>query len=181
MFCLRLISVALVALLSTVSVQAQSGGSFFDENEPQVYRPVKKITELSNQGQKREALALAESELKKNEKNVQIRFLRGVLLNDLNRKDEARSVFEQMIRDYPEIAEPYNNLAVMYASEGNIGQAKELLERAVSNNSKSFVTFSNLGDIYLAQARDAYRQALRIAPGNKRMQKRLNEVELLLK
>jgi tetratricopeptide (TPR) repeat protein len=106
--------------------------------------------------------------------------MRGVLLNDLNRKDEAKKVFETLIREYPEIAEPYNNLAVMYAADGNLGRARELLEEALSNNPKSLITLSNLGDIYLALARAQYRSAGALAPKNKGIQTRLKAIDAIL-
>ena len=47
---------------------------------------------------------------------------------ETKKNDEAKRVFEQLIREYPEIADSYNNLAVIYAGEGNLGRAQDLLE-----------------------------------------------------
>jgi tetratricopeptide (TPR) repeat protein len=162
------------------AAHAEPGDAFFGDNTPVVYQPVKEVSQLSAAGKKSQALALAEKELEKNEKNVQLKFMRGVLLNDLNRKDEAKKVFETLIREYPEIAEPYNNLAVMYAADGNLGRARELLEEALANNPKSLITLSNLGDIYLALARAQYRAAGALAPKNKGIQTRLKAIDAIL-
>lgn len=174
---------ALPAALMTGVVCAEPAavGAMTDPVAVEVYRPAAEIRKLTARGDCKEALSLADAELKRNSKNVNVRFLRGVVLSELNRTEEAKKVFEDMIRDYPEIAEPYNNLAVIYAAEGNIGRAKDLLETAAMNNPNSLVTFSNLGDTYLAQARTAYRKAAELAPKNKRIAERLAEVEAILK
>ena len=97
---------------------------------------------------------LADKELAANPQNVNLRFLRGVIFMETKKNDEAKKVFVQLIREYPEIADSYNNLAVIYAGEGNLGRAQDLLERALMNNASSVTTYSNLGDIYAAKAAD---------------------------
>ena len=91
---------------------------------------------------------------------------------ETKKNDEAKRVFEQLIREYPEIADSYNNLAVIYAGEGNLGRAQDLLERALMNNASSVTTYSNLGDIYAAKAADMYAKAARLAPKNGRLQEK---------
>ena len=86
--------------------------------------------------------------------------------------DSIKRVFEQLIREYPEIADSYNNLAVIYAGEGNLGRAQDLLERALMNNASSVTTYSNLGDIYAAKAADMYAKAARLAPKNGRLKEK---------
>ena len=75
-------------------------------------------------------------------------------------------------KEYPEIADSYNNLAVIYAGEGNLGRAQDLLERALMNNASSVTTYSNLGDIYAAKAADMYAKAARLAPKNGRLKEK---------
>ena len=113
-------------------------------------------------------------------KKFQLRFIRGVILSDLKRNKEAKEAFEELIREYPEIAEPYNNLAVLYAGEGNLGRAKELLEQALSNNAKSFTTYNNLGDVYLALAAQSYGEALKLSPKSKNTKTKLETIRELI-
>ena len=62
--------------------------------------------------------------------------------------------------------------AVIYAGEGNLGRAQDLLERALMNNASSVTTYSNLGDIYAAKAADMYAKAARLAPKNGRLKEK---------
>ena len=63
-------------------------------------------------------------------------------------------------------------IAVIYAGEGNLGRAQDLLERALMNNASSVTTYSNLGDIYAAKAADMYVKAARLAPKNGRLKEK---------
>ena len=92
-------------------------------------------------------------------------------------------LFEDMITAYPEIVEPYNNLAALYAQEGEYTKAKKLLERAVTINPNFAMGFENLGDLTLAmnpraktQASEYYRQALAITPNDKRIAAKLSDL-----
>ena len=70
-----------------------------------------------------DALARADAQLAKNPKDAQLRFVRGVILTELKRPAEARAVFQRLTEEFPELPEPYNNLAVLYAGEGKQGAA----------------------------------------------------------
>lgn len=167
---------AAVCVFSSVPAQAQ----LFQPEENEVINPVRDVNQLIYRGKKKEALLLADKEIENNPKNVQLRFIRGVILSDLNRTKEAKETFEELIREYPEISEPYNNLAVIYAAEGNLGRAKELLEQALSNNANSFTTYNNLGNIYLALSRQAFEKAQRLSPGSKTIKTKLETIKQLL-
>ena len=39
--------------------------------------------------------------------------------------------FEQLTEDFPELPEPYNNLAVLYAADGQLDRARAALELAL--------------------------------------------------
>lgn len=175
----KFLFVATLGLVSSGVVCAAAGDPFFQDEET-IYLPTQRVKELMYQGKEQQALELAEKSLENNPKSAQLRFIRGVLLNDLGRKQEAKEVFEQMIREFPEISEPYNNLAVMYAAEGNLGMAKDLLEKALANNAKSALTYSNLGNVYLAMARDSFRQAAKTNPNNKMIQSKIQGIDKLL-
>ncbi len=149
------------------------------DDTPKAENPAKVVNDYLHRGKTSDALEYTEKQLEENPKNVQMRFMRAVILNDLGMKDESKEEYEQMIREFPELAEPYNNLAVMYAAEGNTGRARELLEQALFNNAKSLTTYSNLGDVYLSQAADAYTQALKISPRNKKIKAKLDAIRAM--
>ena len=120
-----------------------------------------------------EALARADDVLAKQPRNVQVRFLRAVLLGDLGRSAEAAAALESMTQDFPELPEPHNNLGVMLAGQGRYEQARAALQRAVAAAPDYVTAHENLGDLYLAMAADAYRQAAELDPKSGAIQNKL--------
>lgn len=176
----KLISLICFCTLVSAAPFSSSEAQLFQPEENEVINPVRDVNQLLYRGKRADALALADKEIEKNPKNVQLRFIRGVILSDLKKNAEAKATFEELIREYPELSEPYNNLAVLYAAEGNLGRAKELLEQALSNNAKSFTTYNNLGDVYLALAGQAYGEALKLSPKSKNTKTKLETIRELL-
>lgn len=128
---------------------------------------VQEVQRLASAGKPRDALALADSALAKNPRNVQLRFIRAVLLTDLKNTAEARTAFERLTEEFPELPEPYNNLAVLYAADGQLESAKKLLETALLAAPNYATAYENLGDLYLQMAADAYQRAAKLEPGNR--------------
>jgi len=58
--------------------------------------------------------------------------------------------------------EPYNNLAVLYAAEGQERKAAEALEQAIRTNPSYTTAHENLGDLYARMASEAYAKALQL-------------------
>lgn len=111
-----------------------------------------------------EALAQADAAVAANGREPRARFLRGLILTEMGRRDEAIGVFQQLTLDFPELAEPYNNLAVLQAQQGRFEQARAALELAVRLQPKNAMAYRNLGDVHLQLARQAYEQASHIDP-----------------
>jgi cyclophilin family peptidyl-prolyl cis-trans isomerase/Tfp pilus assembly protein PilF len=86
----------------------------------------------------------------------QARFLKGVVETELGHTDVAIEVFRGLIADYPELPEPYNNLAVIYAQKGEYDSARIALETAVRTAPNWSVARENLGDIYARLAAAEY-------------------------
>lgn len=103
-----------------------------------------------------EALQVAEKALKQFPGNVQMRFLYGVALADSGQTEQAIEHFEAFVLNHPELAEPYNNLAVLYASQGDLKAARDALESAITNGPAYTLAYENLGDVYLRLAKQAY-------------------------
>ncbi len=108
------------------------------------------------------ALQYADEGLKRNPKNVALAFKRGTIFELMGKKDEAAAVYSQLITLYPEIPEPYNNLAILIADSGrgDLGRATELLERAITANPRFHTAHENLADIYALRALQSYRKAV---------------------
>ena len=88
-----------------------------------------------------------------------LRFLQGVLLAESGRSAEAVAVFERMNEDFPDLPEPYNNLAVIEAAKGQLDRARSLLETALRLDSAYRTAHENLGDVLVRLALRAYEAA----------------------
>jgi tetratricopeptide (TPR) repeat protein len=112
------------------------------------------------------ALEKIDAYLATNPTDPQGRFLKGIILADEKKTAEAIQVFASLTEDFPELAEPYNNLAVLYASQGNYERARAVLELAIQTHPGYAMAYENLGDIYAQLARRAYDRALQLDRNN---------------
>lgn len=124
------------------------------------------ITALLRSGKSAEALTKAEQLLSANPRDPQLRFLRGVAQADSGKTSDAIGTFTQLMQDYPELPEPYNNLAVLYASQNRLDKARTALEMAIRTNPSYSTAHENLGDIYAKLAGQAYNKALQLDANN---------------
>jgi len=117
-------------------------------------------------GQRKWDLALEQIDtyLQERPRDPQMRFWRARLLEQLQREDEAFVVYEELAQDYPELAEVQNNLGVMYAARGNLGQAKLAFENALRNNPRYATAHENMGDIFLHLARQSFAKSAELDP-----------------
>jgi len=132
---------------------------------------------LYSQGKSAPALEKADAFLKAQPRDPQGRFLKGLLLTDQKRVPEAIQVFTGLTEDFPELPEPYNNLAVLYASQGNYDKAKSALELAIHTHPSYATAHENLGDIYAQLASRAYDRALQLDKNNATAQLKLSMVK----
>jgi tetratricopeptide (TPR) repeat protein len=106
-------------------------------------------------------------------KNPQARFLRGVVQADQDQPDEAIATFQGLTEDFPELPEPHNNLAVIWAQRGQYENARAALELAIASNPDYAIAHENLGDIYSRLAGAEYDRALALDKSNKSAQAKL--------
>jgi tetratricopeptide (TPR) repeat protein len=100
-------------------------------------------------------------------KNPQARFLKGVIETDQGHTDAAIATFQGLTEDYPELPEPYNNLAVIWAKQGHYERARKALELALASRPDYAIAHENLGDIYARLAGAQYDQAVALDKANK--------------
>ena len=124
-------------------------------------------------GREGAALAFADEQLLKNPRNAQMRFVRAVILADMNDNDAARTAFQQLTEDFPELPEPYNNLAVLYAASGELEKARATLELALVARPDYATAHENMGDVYLQMAVNAYERASTLQPNNRTVSNKL--------
>jgi Flp pilus assembly protein TadD len=113
------------------------------------------------------ALAAVDKHLAAKPQDADARFLRGVILTDLARPDEAFQVFLVLTQDFPELPEPYNNLAVLYAKRGEYERARASLEMAIRAKPDYAPAYENLGDVYARLSSQAYEKAAQLDARNR--------------
>ena len=131
------------------------------------------VTRLHRGGNHVDALALADKVLTANPKDTQMRFLKGVVLAESRRSAEAIAVFQGLTEDFPELPEPYNNLAALHAGQGDYERARIALEQALRGNPGYAIAHENLGDVHAMLASRAYARAATLDPSNSRTSTKL--------
>lgn len=141
---------------------------------------IQDINQAFRKGDLAGALAKANSYLAKNPKDAQARFLKGLIQADMAKTSEAIQTFTALTEDFPELPEPYNNLAVLYASQSKYDEAKNALEMAIRTHPSYATAHENLGDIYSKMASIAYDKALQIDSKNTAAQTKLSLIKEML-
>src|SRR6185437_9619051 len=138
---------------------------------------LKEAQKLYGQGKFAQALEKDDQYLKAEPRDPQGRFLKGLILTEQKKTQEAIQVFQGLTEDFPELPDPYNNLAVLYASQGNYEKAKSALELAIHTHPTYATAHENLGDIYAELASRAYDRALQLDKNNTTAQVKLAMVK----
>lgn len=121
---------------------------------------------LHYSGQSTVALQSADEFLALTPKDPPMRFFKGVMLADAKRYPEAIAQFQKLTEDYPDLAEPYNNLAAIHAATGDYIKARATLEQALRTNPGYATAHENLGDVYATLAAQSYARALQLDARN---------------
>ena len=138
----------------------------FADNLPEVQRLIK-------QGQYPQALEKVDAYLADKPKDAQGRFLKGLIYTEMNKPTEAIATFTRLTEDYPELPEPYNNLAVLYAQQKQYDKARTSLEMAIRTHPSYAIAYENLGDVYAKLASQAYDKALQLDSANATTQNKM--------
>lgn len=136
---------------------------------------------LLNKGQSAAALSRIDAFLKDNPKDARGRFLRGVILVEQHKSDEAIAAFRALNEERPELPEPYNNLAVLYAAKGRYEDARRVLETAILAHPGYALAHENLGDIYARMAAQSYERAGKLDPKAAGVRTKREQIERVLK
>jgi thioredoxin-like negative regulator of GroEL len=123
-------------------------------------------TRLFKAGQPQQALERVNKALAAKPRDPQARFLKGLILAEQGNTKEASEIFLRLTQDYPELPEPYNNLAVIYAAQGQYDKARAALEQSIRTHPSYATAYENLGDVYAKLASQAYDKALQIDSAN---------------
>jgi tetratricopeptide (TPR) repeat protein len=160
------LSVAVTAVLSTSFAYAQAD----DYAE---------VNRLVRAGQMSEALSKVDTYLGGKPRDPQMRFLKGVIQSESGKPTEAIATFSKLTEDFPELPEPYNNLAVLYAGQSQFDKARAALEMAIRTNPSYATAHENLGDVYAKLASQAYSKALQLDSSNNAVPPKLSLIRNL--
>lgn len=129
---------------------------------------LKQAKQLQSKGDLQGAFNQVNHYLVSNPKDPNGWLLYGISLINQNKLNEAADIFRKLSHLYPDSPEPYNNLAVVYARQGDNDKAVEVLLQAFETNPSYAQVQSNLKTVYSAMATQAYNRALDLNSSNKK-------------
>jgi len=141
---------------------------------------LKQVEFLIQQGQPDRALENVNEFLAANPRDARGRFLKAVILSEQKKTQEAIKLYTDITHDFPDLPEPYNNLAVLHAGVGQYEAARTALEMAIRVKPDYAVAYENLGDIYARMAAESYEKAAKLDRANKSVPLKLKQVNELL-
>jgi len=115
-----------------------------------------------------EAIDLINVQLKKTPRNVQLRFVKARLQLEMRQLEQAKKTLVEITQQFPELPEPYNNLAAISANQGNWIEARDYLELALKLRPSYATAAANLGEVYIRLGAKAYDEAAKNAQLNQR-------------
>ena len=148
-------------------------------SQPAAADDLSDVTRLLRAGQPAEAMAKIEAFLDKHPRDMQMRFVKGVVLTEQGKTSEAITVFTKLTEDHPDLPEPYNNLAVLFAAGGQYDKARAALDMAIRTNPSYATAYENLGDVHAKLASQAYDKALQLDSGNANAKSKLTLLRTL--
>ncbi len=110
-------------------------------------------------GETRLAMQRLDQALAQRPGDAPMRFLQAVLASETGQTAQANRLLERMTEEFPDLPEPYNNLAVLQAAAGQLDRARSLLESALRLDPGYRTAHENLGDVLVRLAQRAYESA----------------------
>ncbi len=132
-------------------------------------------------GNRERALAILDAALGENPRDARLRFARAVQLAEAGRQALALTAFTELTQEFPELPEPHNNLATIYASRGELDLALNQLEMALRALPSYALAQENLGDLYLRLAERSYQLALQARPESESVRAKLTLAREMIK
>jgi len=126
------------------------------------------------------AEALASQHLKTRDQDPQMRLLLSRIQEAQGQSDAAMTTLQGLTQIFPELAEPHNNLAALYAQAGRYEDALASLHRAILARPDYATALENLGDLHAALAKQAYDRAAKAAPTSPRPQSKAQAIGQML-
>jgi Flp pilus assembly protein TadD len=163
----RIAVTLLVTLFVALAAHAQDQRDMSDAERTRYAKALKDATTLVQQKQFDDAKKALDALIAQRPREPQARFLLGVAQTESGDDASAVKTFTDLTQDYPELPEPHNNLAVLYAKRGNVEGARIELETALRAAPDWAVAHENLGDLLARMATDHYERAAKLDHLNK--------------
>jgi tetratricopeptide (TPR) repeat protein len=127
-----------------------------------------------------QALQTSQAHLKEHPDDPQMRLLLSRTQDLQGQPELARLTLEALTQQFPELPEPHNNLAVLYARLGRLNDALASLDKALLARPDYAVALENLGDVHLSLAMSAYQRAQQAAPSSTGASRKFSAIAPLL-
>jgi tetratricopeptide (TPR) repeat protein len=136
--------------------------------------PHDQVKKLLRQEKYARAEVLVDKFMAVNPRDPQMRFWKAWITDRTGDKQVALDMYLSLTQDYPEISEPFNNLAVLYAAKGQFSVAKEALEAALRANPNYADAHENMGDVLIQLANYSFKRSLQINPAQRGVSRKIN-------
>jgi tetratricopeptide (TPR) repeat protein len=118
------------------------------------------MQQLIAQKQYAKAVQSGEQILRQTPRDANSRFLTAYAYQMTGETDKAIKMYEDLIRDEPQLPEPRNNLAMIFLEQGDYDHASQLLVSAINTRISYAIAYANLSQVYKGIASEAYRRAI---------------------
>lgn len=123
----------------------------------------------------------AEAHLKTQPTDPQMRLLLSRIQDGQGQTAAAMETLQGLTQSFPELPEPHNNLAALYARQNRFAEALVALQAAVRARPDYATALENMGDVYIMLGIQAYQSAAQAAPSQPRIGNKRLAAEQLLK
>lgn len=171
----RPLAVALVLLIALAAIQPVAAQS--DKAPEAAIDAARQMLALQKYDA---ALKRLDTVLENHPDNNEARFLKAIALAHRGKTQSALALFESLTETFPKMAQAWNNLGVLRARTGNLVGARKALKKAAQLQPEDVAAQHNLGDVYLALAYRAYRDASALAPQNAMLRNKLRTLQRLM-
>jgi tetratricopeptide (TPR) repeat protein len=134
------------------------------------------VKALLQEGKLTEALVKTNKLMESRPADPAVQFVKGLILSEQKKTGEAIEIFSKLTLEHPDLPEPYNNLGVLFAANGQFEKARVALETALKINPRYATARENLGDLYLQSALQSYTEVARDEGESKGLKAKLKGV-----
>ncbi|WP_298081106.1 tetratricopeptide repeat protein [uncultured Cardiobacterium sp.] len=134
---------------------------------------------MAENGNPRGALKQLETRLSTHPEDSRAAYLKGLVLMQLGRGDEAERWYKMMQANFPDLPQPGNALAVIYAGRGDLPAAEAALRALLEKHPDHTSARVNLARLYVQMAQTEYEKALKEQPDNAMIARKLEALKAM--